>query len=153
LRERKEDIPPLIQFFVNRYRHTAPRTIKGITSAFLERMVSHNWPGNIRELENAIRSALALSKTAHLTTFELKELGELPGTGEVADSSADLAAAIIPFARAAVERGEKQAYDKVHREVDRHLLEYALSRAKENQSEAARILGISRLTLRKKLGY
>jgi DNA-binding NtrC family response regulator len=153
LRERKEDIPPLIQFFVNRYRHTAPRTIKGITSAFLERMVSHNWPGNIRELENAIRSALALSKTAHLTTFELKELGELPGTGEVADSSADLAAAIIPFARAAVERGEKQVYDKVHREVDRHLLEYALSRAKENQSEAARILGISRLTLRKKLGY
>jgi DNA-binding NtrC family response regulator len=153
LRERKEDILPLIHFFINRYRHTAPRPIRGITSAFLERMVAHTWPGNIRELENAIRSALALSKTAYLTTFELRELGELPAAVQGEHFTEDIGAALIPFVRDRVERGEKQVYDKVHREVDRHLLEYALSRAKENQSEAARIIGISRLTLRKKLGY
>ncbi|MGE5237669.1 MAG: sigma-54 interaction domain-containing protein [Chloroflexota bacterium] len=153
LRERKEDILPLIHFFVNRYRNTAPRTIKGITSAFLERMVAHSWPGNIRELENSIRSALALSKTHYLTTFEIKELGELQATGRRDGPSEGIEAAIIPFVRGAVERGERQVYEKIHREVDRHVLEYALSRSKENQSEAARILGISRLTLRKKLGY
>jgi transcriptional regulator with PAS, ATPase and Fis domain len=51
LRERREDLLPLIHFFVNRYRHTANRQIKGITKAFLKKMVSYDWPGNIRELK------------------------------------------------------------------------------------------------------
>jgi Fis family transcriptional regulator len=52
----------------------------------------------------------------------------------------------------ALQRKEKNLYEKVHAEVDKHLLEYALAHARENQSEAARLLGINRLTLRKKLG-
>jgi DNA-binding NtrC family response regulator len=152
LRERKKDIPSLIYFFINKYRHTAPRPIHGISKAYLKKMVSNDWPGNIRELENVIRSSLALSKTHYLTTQELKEMGSRPLTSEVTVVTELLASALIPFIKEAMGRKEKNTYELVQREVDNVLFEYVLSATKENQSEAARILGISRLTLRKKLG-
>lgn len=152
LRERREDILPLIHFFVNRYRNTAPRPISGITRAFLKKLLSYEWPGNIRELENIIRSALALSKTEYLTTFELKELGERTRPGEKKDISETLASVLIPALRAAVERKDKDVYETIHREVDRAVLDYVMTYTRENQSRAARLLGINRLTLRKKLG-
>ncbi len=152
LRERKRDIIPLVQCLFYRHAHTAQKPIKGVTQAFLGRLQSYDWPGNIRELENTLRSAIALCKTEYLTTQELKDLGEhalaVPGRGQ-ADA---LAAAVIPFAKDALARKEKNIYGKIHEEVDRQLLAFALSQARENQSEAARLLGISRLTLRKKLG-
>ena len=151
LRERKEDILPLLHFFVNRYRHTAPRPIRGITKEFLKKLVSHDWPGNIRELENAIRSAIALSKTDCLTTHELKELGNHPQPMKKTAFSETLASALIPFIKEALERKERNLYEKIHNEVDKSVFDYILSYTKENQSEAARILGISRLTLRKKI--
>ncbi|MBA4374471.1 MAG: hypothetical protein C0402_16600 [Thermodesulfovibrio sp.] len=151
LRERQEDIEPLVQFFVNRYRHTAPRLIRGVTKAFLKKMESYAWPGNIRELENVIRSAIALSKTSYLTTFELRELADQSAADSSTATEESIASAVLPFVRDAVRRKEKNLYEKIHAEVDRPLLDYILSHTKENQSEAARILGINRLTLRKKL--
>ena len=152
LRERKKDIVPLVQCLFYRHAHTAQKPIKGVTKAFLDRLLTYDWPGNIRELENTLRSAIALSKTDFLTTRELKDLGEhslaKPGTG----FSDALAAALIPYVRESLERKEKNIYEKIHSEVDKHVLEYFLSHTRDNQSEAARLLGINRLTLRKKLG-
>ncbi len=153
LRERKKDIQPLVNFFVNKYRHTAPRQIKGMSKAFMKKLTFYDWPGNIRELENTVRSALALSKTHYLTTYELKELESRPAAPLQMEIMQSVASAIIPFVKAAIEKGERNIYDKVHSEVDRSLFNYILSYTKENQSEAARILGINRLTLRKKLKY
>ncbi len=152
LRERQEDIAPLIHFFVNRYRHTAPHQIRGVTKAFLQKMESHEWPGNIRELENVIRSGIALSKTPYLTTFELRELGEQSAAGPGPAAAETVSSAVIPLVRDAIQRNEKNIYDKIHAQIDKPLLDYVLSYTRENQSEAARILGINRLTLRKKLG-
>ncbi len=151
LRERKEDILPLVNFFVNRYRHTASRLINGVTQAFLKKLLGHDWPGNIRELENVIRSAIALGKTEYLTTFELRELGEQRLTGEKTELTETLASALIPSLKQAVERRSKDIYDTIHREVDRTMLDYIMTFTRENQSEASRLLGINRLTLRKKL--
>jgi len=151
LRERRKDILPLVQFFLNRYRHTAPQQIKGFTRQFLKRLVSHDWPGNIRELENTIRSALALTKTPYLTSHELRELGSHAVAAESADAAESLAPLVISSVKHALENKERNIYDKVHQEVDRALFSYVLTHARENQSEAARLLGISRLTLRKKL--
>ena len=153
LREHKEDILPLVHFFLNRYRHTAPRPIKGISKAFFKKMTAYDWPGNIREVENAIRSALALSKTNCLSTYDLKELVERSLSKGEAVYSETIAAAVVHFAKRAMEKREKNVYKKIHNEVDRPLLEYVLTYAKGSQSEAARILGINRLTLRKKLRY
>jgi DNA-binding NtrC family response regulator len=153
LRERKKDILPLIHFFVNRYRQTAPRPMKGMTRAFVKKLVEYDWPGNIRELENTIRSAIALSKTYYLSTHELGELGGRRTAKETQTFPEGLSSALIPFLKEAIEGKNKNMYEKIHHEVDKILLDYVLSRTKENQSEAARILGINRLTLRKKLKY
>lgn len=152
LRERKSDILPLLQFFLYRYRHTAPKPIKGISRAFLNKMLSYDWPGNIRELENTIRSAIAISKTPYLTTYELKELGS-HGIGKKETVFPEtLSSALLPFLKGGLERKEKDIYEKIHNEVDKAVFDYTLSYTKENQSEAARLLGINRLTLRKKIG-
>jgi DNA-binding NtrC family response regulator len=152
LRERKKDIVPLVQCLFYRHAHTAQKAIKGVTRAFLDGLVAYDWPGNIRELENTLRSAIALCKTEYLTTHELQDLGAHSLARPVQGHADALAAAVIPFLKDALERKEKNLYEKVHSEVDRHLLEYVLAHTRENQSEAARLLGINRLTLRKKLG-
>jgi two-component system nitrogen regulation response regulator GlnG len=151
LRERKKDILLLVNFFVNRYRHTAPREIRGVTKAFIKKLMSYDWPGNIRELENTIRSAIALSKTHYLTTFELKELRPQGGRKKKLAFSEHLSSAIIPYLREAIDHNQKDIYENIIREVDKAILDYVLSYTRENQSEAARIIGINRLTLRKKL--
>jgi transcriptional regulator with PAS, ATPase and Fis domain len=152
LRRRKKDILPLIHFFIHRYRHITPKNIKGITRAFLDKMLSHDWTGNIRELENAIRSAIAESKTQYLTTHELKGLGSHVAGKKAAVMSETLASVIIPRLNELLERQETDIHKKIHNQVDKYIFEYMLSYTKENLSEAARILGINRLTLRKKLG-
>jgi len=152
LRDRKKDIVPLVQCLFYRHAHTAQKPIKGVTKAFLDRLQAYDWPGNIRELENTLRSAIALCKTDYLTTQELKDLGEHALAAPARGQGDALAGAVIPYVKEALARKEKNLYAKIHDEVDRHLMLFALSYARENQSEAARLLGISRLTLRKKLG-
>lgn len=152
LRERKGDIPSLVNFFIHRYRDTTSRPVKGLTRAFLERLIAYDWPGNIRELENTIRSAIALRKTDYLTTFELKELGSPSLYSKKIPFVESLASVINPVLKEALERGEGEIYEKLHDAFDRVILNYTLTLTGENQSEAARKLGISRLTLRKKLG-
>lgn len=153
LRERREDILPLIHFFICRYRHTAPRPIRGFTRAFLKKMISYDWPGNIRELENTLRSAIALSKTDYLTTFEIKDLGQYPSAEDREGLAGSIASAVVPFLQDCLEKKQKDIYEMIHNEVDKSVFEYVLTHTRENQSEAARILGINRLTLRKKLKY
>lgn len=150
LRERKNDILPLVHFFLDRHHRTGPRPVLGFTRDFLGRLIAYDWPGNIRELENTIRSAIALSKTPFLTTMEIQELG-LRSTARKYGAEG-FAAEIIQFAKAGMEKKEPGLYEKIHSEVDRHLIGYVLSAVRENQSEAARVLGINRLTLRKRLG-
>jgi two-component system nitrogen regulation response regulator GlnG len=152
LRERKKDITPLVQCLFYRHAHTAQKPIKGVTKAFLDRLLTYDWPGNIRELENTLRAAIAMCKTDYLTTYELKDLGTQVTSRPAADVAEAMAAVLIPYVKNALEKKEKNIYEKVHAEVDRHVFEYLLSHTRENQSETARLLGINRLTLRKKLG-
>jgi two-component system nitrogen regulation response regulator GlnG len=152
LRERKKDITPLVQCLFYRHAHTAQKPIKGVTKAFLDRLLTYDWPGNIRELENTLRAAIAMCKTDYLTTYELKDLGTQATSRPAVDVADAMAAVLIPYVKKALEKKEKNIYEKVHAEVDRHVFEYLLSHTRENQSETARLLGINRLTLRKKLG-
>ncbi len=153
LRERKKDINPLVQSLFHRHAKTAQKPIHGVTKAFLEKLHSYDWPGNIRELENTIRSAIAVCKTDYLTTHELRDLGDGTIARQTGAGSPDtLADAVVPMVKNALDKGESNIYDKIHADVDRHILDYLMSRTNDNQTEAARLLGINRLTLRKKLG-
>jgi transcriptional regulator with PAS, ATPase and Fis domain len=67
LRERKEDIPPLVSYFVDRYAKRAGRKIRGIRKSALDLLESYSWPGNIRELQNIIERSLIVCETDEFT--------------------------------------------------------------------------------------
>jgi PAS domain S-box-containing protein len=67
LRERKEDIPPLVSYFVDRYAKRAGRKIRGIRKSALDLLESYSWPGNIRELQNIIERSLIVCETDQFT--------------------------------------------------------------------------------------
>ena len=72
LDERKEDIPLLTQCFARRHGTQAGKDIRGFSAQYIEKLMEHDWPGNIRELENTVRKSIALSKTNYLTSYDLK---------------------------------------------------------------------------------
>jgi transcriptional regulator with PAS, ATPase and Fis domain len=84
LRERKEDIPLLVQYFVDRYATKAGKRITGIAKRSLELLQSYTWPGNIRELQNVIERSVIVSDSENLSVDE-SWLGKRP---TVADSPA-----------------------------------------------------------------
>ena len=81
LRERKEDIPLLVQYFVDRYATKAGKRITGISKRSLELLQSYTWPGNIRELQNVIERSVIISDSEKLSVDE-SWLGQRAGASE-----------------------------------------------------------------------
>jgi DNA-binding NtrC family response regulator len=132
LRERKEDIPLLVDHFLKRAAKEAGHNNLKLDRGVLKALISYGWPGNVRELENEIKKLVALSdgkkvEAAGLSP-QLRQVAEEESLSEVTGSLKDV-----------VENIEK-----------RKILE-ALERTKGNKSRAAEILGLSRLGLRKKM--
>src|SRR5712672_117681 len=135
LRERKEDIPDLVNHFLVRFAADSEKEIEGITPAALDTLMEYHWPGNIRQLENSVERAVALSvgriideKDIHLDIRQSK-------AGAAASSSGDQ---FLPEGMTL-----EQWEDNMIRE--------ALRRANGNKSQAARLLGLSRNALRYRL--
>jgi DNA-binding NtrC family response regulator len=89
-----------------------------VSRAFLDGLLANDWPGNIRELENTLRLAIALYKTEYLTTKEFRDLGAHSLARSVQGHADAIAAAVIPFMKHALERKERNLYEKVHGGVD-----------------------------------
>lgn len=70
LRERREDIPLLVEYFIDRYAAKAGKKIRGINRAAMERLKSYDWPGNIRELQNVIERSIIVCETENFTVDE-----------------------------------------------------------------------------------
>ena len=128
LRERPEDIPVLARHFLSRAAQRFGVPGARLTTELSARLLAYRWPGNVRELENAIESAVALSSDGAL------ELSALPDPA--GPPAAHPAPAKFKERVAAYERG---------------LIVAALDAAKDNQSEAARLLDMSRATLQDKM--
>lgn len=126
LRERSEDILPLVQHFLAKY---APGRATKIDKRVLERLTTHPWPGNVRQLENEVRRGLALSPSDTLREEHFSVFAQRTGTAEITDL--DL--------RAHVD------------ELERKLIRRALDAARGNQTRAAEMLGVSRFGLQKML--
>lgn len=92
LRERKEDIPVLVDHFLNIYRKENKKEVEGVTEDVMEILINYDWPGNIRELENLIERAVVLSKTKLITRENLPTsfLSTQEERGAFAPSSQDL---------------------------------------------------------------
>ncbi len=135
LRERMEDLPELIWYFVNQYAPEAGRRIEGIERETLELFEQCRWPGNIRQLRNAVRTALILGRGPLLSVSEAPGLAEELSEGE----------AFLEVARQADLAGCSLE------EVQRRAILATLDQARGNQARAARTLGISDRTLRERI--
>ncbi|MGH7718971.1 MAG: sigma-54-dependent transcriptional regulator [Gemmatimonadaceae bacterium] len=126
LRERREDIPPLAMHFLRRHAGRYRKTLKGFDGGGMLALLEHSWPGNIRELDHAIERAVLMAQ------------------GEFVRSS-DLAL------RPAAASGAGRLEDLTLEEVERLLIEKALTRFDGNVSQAAKALGVSRSALYRRL--
>jgi len=127
LRERKEDVPALAGFFIRRFAGELKKRVDGLQPDAQKLLMRYNWPGNIRELENAIERAVLLTEGPTISSVDLR-LGELTTTGTPADGSP---AVRIPPTGIALEEIERQA-----------LIE-ALKMSNWVQKDAAELLSIS----------
>ena len=127
LRERKSDIPLLVQHFLEKYNARLRKEIHGISPDALDLLVRHDWPGNVRELENTVERLLVLSPGPYLEPADLVFAGTI----------------LTPATEAAVGTSLK--------DLERDHIIHTLQRFDGHKSETARALGIDRKTLREKL--
>ena len=135
LREHPEDISLLTAHFVARFNQEMKRSVRGVAPAALELLKSYRWPGNIRELRNVVERAFIL----HANVDELRPEHLPPELRGEASRRAEKPAPAVP------------AEGLVLEDVEKRLIREALERSTGNQSRAARLLGISRDTLRYRL--
>jgi len=159
LRERREDIPELVQHFLSQgFAVGLPQ--KSLDAAALERLKRHRWPGNVRELENVIRrlSALYAQEVIGVDVIEAELAEAAPGvvSEEAPPADESLSAAVERHLRTYYSAHKDilpaaGLYDRILREVERPLIELTLSATRGNQIKAAHVLGLNRNTLRKKI--
>jgi two-component system response regulator AtoC len=132
LRERKEDIPPLVEHFLK--KHGGEGKKDQITNEIMAECLAHDWPGNVRELENVVERMIALSNA-----------------GPVDAGLLGLGSPVPPPPAVPGQDGEFPPYDAYMLEREHEIIGWALARSGNNISEAARLLKIPRTTLASKL--
>lgn len=139
LRERREDIPALAHHFLDRACEKMKRNLKGFTNAAMAKLTAHEWSGNVRELQNEIERAVALSGDA--TTVRPEMFSDAVGGGT---SAAEFSAAAAGATSAAVGGTFTQTVDA----LKRRLISEALAAA-DSKTEAAARLGVTRQSMQK----
>jgi DNA-binding NtrC family response regulator len=150
LRQRKEDIPELVRYFLGKYGPELGNSSPSIHADAMEFLQSHAWHGNVRELENAIRKALLLAQdytinVDHVRTALNKDAGV---SGSVSQPMGEYISDLL----AAAQRGElADVHARTLESAERELFRQAIALAHGNQARAARWLGVSRITMKAKL--
>jgi two-component system NtrC family response regulator len=132
LRDRKDDIPPLIDFFLARYAEQNAREIDGVSSEAFDMLLKYDYPGNVRELENIIERAVVIARGNVISVEDLPFRDSLmePVEGKKSDDG---------VLRRSVE------------ELEKKLIIEAMEKSRDHQSRAAALLGLSERMLRYKL--
>lgn len=148
LRERKDDIPLLVRHFIEMSNDKLNKDIKGVDPSAMELLLEYDWLGNVRELENIIKSATVICKgdvilPEHLPS-SLIRLSRNPAFTMIES-------AVAEAFREKLKSGSPKPYDEIAEHVANFLVEMALKQSDQNQVKAAELLGISRTTLRKRM--
>jgi two-component system response regulator AtoC len=131
LRERKNDIEKIVEFFIERYNKDNGLTVEGVEKGVLEILTAYDWPGNIRELENAIERAVVLTRSGPIKAACFT----LPCSGAATRDGAE-----FQFSPGLTIAG-----------AEKELIMQTLASCGQNRTKAAQMLGISIRTLRNKL--
>lgn len=125
--------------------------VEEFTSDALQLLRRHPWPGNVRELENVVRQALVQAQGYGVTAKVLEPILRAAPSGRRVEAPAPLAALVTQVLDEAAVAPEPAAREEMLRIVDRELLGQAMQRTQGNLAQAARLLGVSRITLRERL--
>jgi two-component system response regulator PilR (NtrC family) len=134
LRERREDIPLLAEHFLAKYADQMDKPVTAISRPAMELLQKHDWPGNIRELENVIERAVALEGTPSVQPESLPPVVR-GGATRVAASTSGLSSELLP--------AEGLDLEARVQEIERGYIAQALERANGVQVKAAELLGMS----------
>jgi two-component system response regulator AtoC len=132
LRDRGDDIPKLVEFFIERFNEEFKKNVSGVSPEAMEALKHHSWPGNVRELKNIIERVLILE------TSDRIELSDLPPEIIKKEEAKTGGVFLDTFPAGGLSLED----------VERQLIEKALAAANGNQTKAAELLGVSRDTLR-----
>ena len=159
LRERREDLPELINYFIKRFAQRA--TV--VSESAMEMLVNADWPGNVRQLENTIRRTLLMVRGSTVAPSDIDLDDKSPAvaglapvdSAEAADASpspSDLDLAVDRLWSAILDRPDVLHDSKTFQWLERELAKRAIVTTHGNQVQAAKLLGVSRNTLRQRLG-
>jgi two-component system nitrogen regulation response regulator GlnG len=151
LRERGDDLPMLVQHYLRRLSRELGKQVREITPEALELLQGYPWPGNIRELQGVLKQAILQATGTVLVPAFLPECLRVPpepDADQVPEMEDDFSFKSLILRR--LEEGATALSAEAHQHLDRLLLRMALRHTGGNQVQAARLLGISRQTLRSK---
>lgn len=150
LRERGDDLPILINYYLRRFSRDLGKDVREVAPETMERLRKYAWPGNIRELQSVVKQALLHATGSVLIPAFLRSAETATETPPGAASQEGWAA-FTTFIRRRLESGSTDLNAEAQLEVDRVLLPAVLEFTDTNQFQAAKILGLSRQTLRQRL--
>jgi len=154
LRERKEDVSLLVDFFLSKTCAELEIPTKQVSADAMRLLNNYPWPGNVRELENTIKRAVILSSDPLLTPSDFPGLRPQKG-GALSNEDLSLEAIVEIKLRSCLDNLDKMEagdlYSMVIEQVERPLIRFVLEKTRWNQVKGADILGINRNTLRKKI--
>lgn len=152
LRSRREDLPLLVEHFIQVFSGEVDKRVGAVAPETLKVLSNYPWPGNVRELQGVIKTALVNATSDVLTPDCLPESITHPLVGEsTGQQSVNLALDLMTYVKQMIANGDNHLYRKVQFAVDRAVFREVLDAVEGNQVEAAKMLGISRTTLRAKL--
>ena len=155
LRNRREDIPRLIDYFLDKYNAMNDRKLRRISRDMLNVLLRYPWPGNVRELENAIERAVVLSRdedfTEDLLPLNVRMFAAQRRTNQSSESIEQLTRRLADQAITDYEMREGEIYQLVIDQMEHALIDKALAKCGNVKTKAADFLGINRNTLNKKV--
>ena len=155
LRNRREDIPRLIDYFLDKYNALNDRKLRRISRDMLNVMLRYPWPGNVRELENAIERGVVLSRdedfTEDLLPLSVRMFAAQRRNNQASESVETLTKRLADQAMADYEMREGEIYQLVIDQIEHALIDRALGKCGGVKTKAADFLGINRNTLNKKV--
>ncbi len=148
LREKKDDIEDLVQYFIQKFNRELGKKVKGVSPEILRDFKEYHWPGNVRELQSIIQRGMVLCNKNFLSTEDCEWLSQIRLSDiKTTDSEKALFDVVSEF----LQRGGANVYKDAVSAFEHLMVKRALELTKNNQVMAAKLLGISRNTLREKL--
>ena len=153
LREKKDDLPELIEYFIENFNDELKINIKGIDKLALNKIMKYNFPNNIKELKSVIKASMALARNEYIVVEDLP--AHVIGTKISKRYGAEQEWVLADWIEGELDMLEKtnegEYYDSLISRVERELIRQVLERSKGKKVEAAELLGITRTTLRTKM--